>query len=411
MSGFLLRNDQVARANVIDNVSHLENTRRGVPDAENVMSIDPNVIDSVPLSDPRGESASLRAEISASLMRVVDSGSYILGAEVAAFERALAANIRVAEAVGVASGTDALVLAMLGVGVSAGDEVMTVSHTAGPTAAAIRMIGAIPVLIDVEECSYCIDPNKIESAIGPRTRAIVAVHLYGHPANMATINSIASQRRISVIEDCAQAQGATIGERQVGSFGNIACFSFYPTKILAAIGDGGALVTNDIALADRVRKLRTYGWSKPQYAALENGRCSRLDEIQAAILSLKLQMLSTNLKRRRNVAERYRSHLAGLPLVIPSERAGCGHSYHLFVIRAEARDALEAHLRASAIGTGRHYPWPVHVQPGIASCARVPEPLAVTERIAAEILSLPMFATISDTQIDRVIDAVWKFYR
>jgi dTDP-4-amino-4,6-dideoxygalactose transaminase len=375
------------------------------------MSIDPKLLETVPLSDPRGESASLRDEISASLMRVVDSGSYILGPEVAAFERALATNIRVAEAVGVASGTDALVLAMLGVGVNAGDEVITVSHTAGPTVAAIRMIGAIPVLIDVEESTYCIDPNKIERAIGPRTRAIIAVHLYGHPANMAAINSIVSQHRISVIEDCAQAQGATVGEQQVGSLGDIAGFSFYPTKILAAIGDGGALVTNNIALADRVRKLRTYGWSKPQYAALENGHCSRLDEIQAAILSLKLQTLSSNLERRRNVAERYCANLAGLPLILPSERAGCKHSYHLFVIRAEARDALEAHLRANGIGTGRHYQWPVHLQPGIASFARVPGPLAVTERIAREILSLPMFATISDTQIDRVVDAVWKFYR
>jgi dTDP-4-amino-4,6-dideoxygalactose transaminase len=312
--------------------------------------------------------------------------------------------------VGVASGTDALVLAMLGVGGNAGDEVITVSHTAGPTAAANRMIGAIPVLIEVEESSYCIDPDKIERAIGPRTRAVVAVHLYGHPANMAAINSIASQHRISVIEDCAQAQGATVGERQVGSLGDIACFSFYPTKNLGAIGDGGALVTNNVALADRVRKLRTYGWSKPQYAALENGRCSRLDEIQAAVLSLKLKLLSSNLKRRRNVAERYCANLAGLPLVLPSERAGCRHSYHLFVIRAEGRDALEAHLRANGIGTGRHYPWPVHLQPGIASFARVPEPLAVTEQIAGEILSLAMFTTISETQIDRVVDAVRKFY-
>ena len=258
-------------------------------------------------------------------------------------------------------------LQCLGLGVNAGDEVITVSHTAGPTVAAIRMIGAIPVLIDVEECSYCIDPDKIERAIGPRTRAIIAVHLYGHPANMAAINSIASQHRIPVIEDCAQAQGATIGERQVGSLGELPVLASIQQKFLPQSETAAQLVTNNIALADRVRKLRTYGWSKPQYAALENGRCSRLDEIQAAILSLKLKSLSSNLERRRNVAERYCANLAGLPLVLPSERAGCRHSYHLFVIRAEARDALEAHLRASGIGTGRHYPWPVHLQPGIAS--------------------------------------------
>jgi len=375
------------------------------------MSIDRNALEHVPLSDPGSESASLRAEILVALTRVIDSGSYILGPEVVAFESALAANIGVAHAVGVASGTDALVLALLAVGVDAGDEVIAVSHTATATVAAIRMIGAVPVLIDVDERSYCIDPDKIDAAIGPRTRAIIAVHLYGHPANMTTVKSAARHHKISVIEDCAQAQGATIGEQQVGSFGEIACFSFYPTKNLAAIGDGGAVVTNNAALADRARKLRTYGWTKPQYAEFQNGRCSRLDEIQAAILSLKLKSLSSNLQHRRNAAERYCSELATLPLVLPSERAGSRHSYHLFVVRAQARDALEAHLRARGITTGRHYPWPVHLQPGVASLARVPAPLAVTERLAGEILSLPMFATISEAQIERVADAVREFYR
>ena len=374
------------------------------------MSGDSNLSAHVPLADPRGESLNLRAEISAALMRVVDSGRYVLGPEVVEFEKALASNVGVAEAVGVGSGTDALVLALLGVGVAAGDEVITVSHTAGPTVAAIREIGAIPVLIDVEANSYCIDPIKVEPAIGPRTRAILAVHLYGHPANMAAIDVIAKRHGIPVIEDCAQAQGATVGQRQVGSLGDIGCFSFYPTKNLGAIGDGGALVSDNPVLADRVRKLRTYGWSKPQYAELENGRCSRLDEIQAAILSLKLKSLSSLVERRRQAAERYRAMLAGLPLLLPSEKNGVRHSYHLFVIRTEARDALEAHLQASGIGTARHYPWPVHVQSGLAALAKIPEPLVVTERIAGEILSLPIFATISETQIERVVDAVRKFY-
>jgi dTDP-4-amino-4,6-dideoxygalactose transaminase len=343
-------------------------------------------------------------------MRVVDSGFYILGPEVAAFEKALASNVGVAEAVGVASGTDALMLALLAAGVAVGDEVITVSHTAGPTAAAILMIGAIPVLIDVEVSSYCIDPDKIEAAIGPRTRAVLAVHLYGHPANVAAIDKVARRHGIPVIEDCAQAQGATVGERRVGSLGEIGCFSFYPTKNLGAIGDGGAVVSDNHALSDRARKLRTYGWSKPQYAELESGRCSRLDEIQAAVLSLKLKSLSSNIERRRSVARRYYADLAELPLILPSERSGCRHSYHLFVVRAEARDALEAHLKASGIGTGRHYPWPVHVQPALAARAKVPEPLEVTEQIVGEILSLPMFATMSEAQIDRVVDAVQRFY-
>ena len=375
------------------------------------MKADVKQQEGVPLSDPRGEAQTLRAEMVAALIRVVDGGRYILGPEVAGFEAALAASIGVGHAVGVASGTDALVLAMLGLGVEAGDEVITVSHTAGPTVAAIRMIGAVPVLVDVDDRTFCIDPGQAASAVSPRTRAIIAVHLYGHPANMAALKDVAHSRGLALIEDCAQAQGATIGGRQVGSFGNVGCFSFYPTKNLGAIGDGGAIVTDDPAVADRLRRLRTYGWSKPQYAELENGRCSRLDEIQAAILALKLGHLAANLERRRNAAELYRARLARLPLVLPNEQAGYRHSYHLFVVRAQRRDALEAHLRAEGIGTGRHYPWPVHVQPGIASAARVPGPLTTTETMAGEILSLPMFSTISEAQIDRVADAVRTFYQ
>jgi dTDP-4-amino-4,6-dideoxygalactose transaminase len=375
------------------------------------MGADSNSLSRVPLSDPRGETQNLRAEISDSLMRVVDSGFYILGVEVAAFEKLLAANIGTAEAIGVASGTDALVLAMLGLEVGVGDEVITVSHTAGPTVAAIRMIGATPVLVDIEAESYCIDPAKIEGAITPRTRAIIAVHLYGHPANMSAIRLVSANHGIPIIEDCAQAQGATIDGRQVGSWGEIACFSFYPTKNLGALGDGGAVVTNNAALADRVRTLRTYGWTKPQFATLEGGRCSRLDEIQAAILSIKLKALAANIEYRRAAADRYRARLAGLPVILPTERSGCRHSYHLFVVRAEARDAFEDHLRSNGIGVGRHYPWPVHLQPGLASGARIPEPLVVTEGVATEILSLPMFTTISEAQIDRVVEAVQTFYR
>jgi dTDP-4-amino-4,6-dideoxygalactose transaminase len=370
-----------------------------------------NQTDYIPLSDPRADSAGLRAEIAVCLMRVVDSGSYILGPEVAGFEKALARTIGVADAVGVGSGTDALALAMQGLGIGAGDEVITVSHTAGPTVAAIRMTGATPVLIDVEEATYCIDPAKIEPAITPRTRAVVAVHLYGHPAGMAEILRIAGRHGIAVIEDCAQSQGATIGGRQTGSLGNAGCLSFYPTKGLGAIGDGGAVVSDNAALCERLRKLRIYGWGKPQFAELESGRGSRLDEIQAAILAVKLASVPDNLKRRRDLAARYCAGLAGLPVVLPVTRDGCSHSYHLFVIRAQSRDALEAHLRDRRIATGRHYPWPVHLQPGFAAVAKVPEPLAVTERIAREILSLPMFAAMTDMQVDRVVDTIRSFYR
>lgn len=371
------------------------------------MSITPSAADPVPMTSPRSESAILRDEIAAALMRVLDGNSYILGPEVARFERALAAELGVGEVVGVASGTDALVLALLGLGIGSGDEVITASHTAGATVAAIRIVGATPVLIDVREDSYCLDPVCLQAAVSPRTKAVIAVHLYGHPADMAAIAAVG----IPVIEDCAQAQGALLDGKPVGAFGTAACFSFYPTKNLGAIGDGGALACRDAGIASRIRQLRTYGWSSPQYAELEGGRCSRLDELQAAVLSVKLKTLPAAIARRRAVAARYRSGFADLPLRLPCEAVGTEHAYHLYVVRSDRRDALESHLAASGIGTGRHYPLPVHHQPGLAAHARVPAPLNVTERISGEILSLPMFATITDSQVDRVIEAVRSFYK
>jgi dTDP-4-amino-4,6-dideoxygalactose transaminase len=370
------------------------------------MSNSPSGADPVPLASPRDENALLRTEIAAAMMRVVDGGDYILGPEVAGFEAALASQLAVKDVIGVASGTDALVLAMLALGVGAGDEVITVSHTAGPTVAAIRMIGAIPVLVDVEEASYCLDPRLLRQAVSPLTKAIIAVHLYGHPADMAAIAAIG----IPVIEDCAQAQGALLGNKPVGGFGAASCFSFYPTKNLGAIGDGGAVASNDEAVASRVRRLRAYGWSKPQFAELEGGRCSRLDELQAAILAVKLKGLQAAIARRRAVAARYREAFSDLPLKLPDEAAGVSHAYHLFVVRSERRDALQSHLSARSVASGRHYPLPVHHQPGLAAQARLPAPLPVTERISGEILSLPIFATITDAQVDRVIEAVRSFH-
>ena len=258
----------------------------------------------VPLAHPHGEAKSLRAEIAQALMRVVDGNVYILGPEVDAFEKSLAASVQAEKAVGVGSGTDALVLALLGVGVRPGndDEVITVSHTAGPTVAAIRMAGAVPVLVDINEAIYCLDPGTVKAALSPKTRAIIAVHLYGHPADIAAIRAAAPG--VPIIEDCAQAQGALSSGKPVGGLGDAGCFSFYPTKNLGAIGDGGAVTSNNAGLADEVRKLRTYGWTAPQYAELENGRCSRLDEIQAALLSVKLKALPGHIERRRAIARR-----------------------------------------------------------------------------------------------------------
>jgi dTDP-4-amino-4,6-dideoxygalactose transaminase len=362
----------------------------------------------IPLAAPLGEAQMLRSQIASALMRVIDGGQYVLGPEVANFEKALAASVEASAAIGVASGTDALVLAMLGLGVLPGDEVITVSHTAGPTVAAIRMIGAVPVLVDIEEETYCLDPKALAAATGSRTRAIIAVHLYGHPARLDDIRAAAPG--IPIIEDCAQAQGAHINNRPVGGLGDVACFSFFPTKNLGALGDGGAITCNDPDLADRIRSLRTYGWTRPQYAELEYGRCSRLDEIQAAILSVKLPALSGMIQRRRAIASLYREGLSGLPLTLPTEALGIQHAYHLYVVRTQRRDALEAHLKAQQIGTGRHYPLPVHRQPGLAAQARIQGPLTRTENISSQILSLPMFGTMTDAQVSRVVSAVQDFF-
>jgi len=362
----------------------------------------------IPFAFPAGEAQALRGEIDAALARVLDGNAYILGPEVAAFEKALAASLQVCDVIGVGSGTDALVLALVGLGIVSGDEVITVSHTSGATVAAIRMVGAIPVLVDILEDTYCLDPDDLRSALSPKTKAIIAVHLYGHPADIEAIRAAAPG--IPVVEDCAQAQGAFWQGRPAGSLGDIACFSFYPTKNLGALGDGGAVASNDAGIAARIRTLRTYGWTKPQYAELCHGRCSRLDEIQAALLSVKLKVLPDYVARRRALAARYHAGLSALPLTLPVEKPGAAHAYHLYVLRSDRRDALEQHLGNEAIGVGRHYPFPVHRQPGLASGARISGTLSVTDRIGGQILSLPMFATMSDGQADRVIAAILDFF-
>jgi len=364
----------------------------------------------VPLANPASDQASLSGEIRAAIEDVLAQGDYILGKCVRRFEAQMAENLGVSDAVGVASGTDALVLALSSLRVSSGDEVVTVSHTAGPTVAAIRMLDARPVLVDIEPDMYCLDPAKLDASIGPRTRAVLVVHLYGHPADMESILEISSKHGIPVVEDCAQAQGATFKGLPVGSMGDVGCFSFYPTKNLGAVGDGGLVVSRVPDVAARLRKLRTYGWAKPQFAELAGGRCSRLDELQAAILLLKLTLLDNAIARRRVIAHRYHAALSGLPITLPTERSNSRHSYHLYVIRSDCREALAKHLETEGISTGIHYPYPVHVQPGLSDSARIPEPLSVTERIASQILSIPLFPSMSEQQQGRVISAVRSFF-
>ncbi len=363
----------------------------------------------LPAALPGRENQLIADELMVALRAVLDSGWYILGRQVAEFEAALAHSIGTAHVIGVNSGTDALTLAVQAVAAGPRDEVITVSHTAGPTAAAILAAGCVPVLVDVDHRTYCLDPTKLEAARSPETRAVLPVHLYGHPAEMDSILSFAERHGLAVIEDCAQAQGASYGGRTVGSIGAAGCFSFYPTKNLGALGDAGAITCNDAGLARKLRQLHLYGWREPQFAEMSGGRCSRLDEIQAAILLVKLKHLSESLEQRRRLAARYQQGLAGLPILLPSAADRCVHAWNIYVVQAEDRDGLAASLRAEQVLAGRHYPYPVHQQPGF-SAARVPEPLTATERLAKQILSLPLFPGLQESEQDRVIQTIRRHY-
>ncbi len=343
------------------------------------------------------------------MRRVIASGSYILGPELDTFEKALAHSIGTEAATGVGSGTDALIFAMQAAGITRGDEVIVPSHTAGPSVAAINALSATPVFVDVEFDTACIDVNCVAAAIGPRTKAILAVHLYGHPARIGELVRLAADHGISLIEDCAQAQGARMSDRPVGSFGRFSCFSFYPTKNLGAIGDAGAVLGSADGVG-LVRQLRAYGWREPQFAEIAGGRCSRLDELQAGFLNVRLKGLDDDVRARREIARAYNERLAGLPIALPVEHQGAYHAYHLFVIKSDRRDALKEHLAKSGVMTGIHYPFPAHRQPGLAAGGRVAGPLDVTDRLQKQILSLPIFATMSVDEMDRVADAMREFF-
>jgi dTDP-4-amino-4,6-dideoxygalactose transaminase len=272
------------------------------------------------------------------------------------------------------------------------------------------MTGAVPVLVDVCADTFCMDAREVDNAIGPRTKAILPVHLYGHPADLNAIGEMARRRGVALIEDCAQAQEASIDARPVGTVGEIGCFSFYPTKTLGALGDGGMVASRDRALIERARDLRTYGWTKPQYSEIRGGICTRLDELQAAILSVKLTRLAEDVEARRRIAAHYDRALAGLPLVLPVERKGCRHVYHLYVVRSDRRDQLAEYLARDGILTGIHYRYPVHFQPGLAAGVRIAGSLQTTETVAREILSLPIYPSLPPEAQERVIVSIRAFF-
>ncbi len=349
--------------------------------------------------------------IQAAIARVVDSGAYVLGGEVERFERAFAQYCGAAHAVGVGSGTDALILALRGLGIGAGDEVITVSHTALATVAAVIATGATPVLVDVDAASYTIDPACIEAAVTAKTRAIVAVHLYGQPADLDAIGAIAKHHGLKLVEDCAQAAGARYRGRKVGGIGDMACFSFYPTKNLGAIGDGGMVTTSDPALASRVRRLRQYGWDDARQTE-DVGLNSRLDPLQAAILDVKLPFLDGDNARRAAIAARYGAGLSALPLTPPVQTAETEHVFHLYVLACDRRDALAAFVAKQGIGCAIHYPVPAHRHGGYSARVRIPAAgLPATDRLVDRILSLPIYPELGEAEVQNVVVAIRDFYR
>jgi len=360
----------------------------------------------IPFNSLRITDESLAEEVWAAANRVLQSGWFVLGPEVERFEAAFAAYHGVGHAIGVASGTDAIELALRAAGIGPGDEVVTVAHTAVPTVCAIERAGAKPVLVEIDAVSYTMDPAAAAAAVTRRTKAILPVHLYGHPADMPALTRLAERRGLLVIEDCAQAHGARLGARRVGTFGQLGAFSFYPTKNLGACGDGGAVVTNDAQLAARLRRLRSYGQTA-RYRHVERGVNSRLDEIQAAILCAKLRHLDAHNAARRALAECYDGLLEHV--VRPGIRTSgpeVEHVYHLYVVRHPQRDALQARLRARGVDTLVHYPVPVHLQEAYADLGYGRGELPVTESIAAEILSLPLYAGLTRAEVETVAAAV-----
>lgn len=366
----------------------------------------------VPFGDLKRQHAALQLELEAAFRRVLDSGWFVLGAEVAAFEAEFAAACGVTHTVGVASGAEALYLALAALDLAPGDEVITVANACMYELAAILQARARPVLVDVDASTQTMSPCALEAAITPRTRAIMPVHLFGRLADMPAICAIAAHHNLPVVEDAAQAHGsfardAAGRERRAGQWGRCACFSFYPSKNLGALGDAGAIVTDDADLAARLRRLRMYGWASKYHTVDQGGRNSRLDELQAALLRVKLPHLAAGNAARRERAAWYAELLEGLPLALPSDEPG--HSYHLYVItlpdRAR-RDALRAHLAAGGIGCDVHYPTPAHLQPAFVELGYGPGSLPVTEELAGRILSLPLFPELSRAEVELVAAAV-----
>ncbi len=361
----------------------------------------------VPLVDLQAQYRSIKPEIDAAIAGVLERGTFVLGPEVEAFEKESAAYCGTEHGIGVASGTDALELILRAYGIGPGDEVITPAYSFVATALAVVLVGAKPVFVDVEPETCNIDAKLLRKAITPRTKAIIAVHLYGHPFDVTPVAAIAKEAKVKLVEDCAQAIGAIANGKRVGSFGDAAAFSFYPSKNLGAYGDGGLVVTSDRSLAERLRALRWYG-SADRTTVTELGRNSRLDELQAAILRVKLRHIERWNAARAKHAEKYTELFKQRALnraVFPLQRPGCRHVYHLYPLRIPGRDALRQALQKQGIATQVHYSYTLAEQPVLAKIAGAGS-FPVAESIARTVLSLPLYPELTDAQIATVVDAV-----
>jgi len=363
----------------------------------------------IPAFDYLRELAEYRPQLEAALRRVVDSGSLILGPEVRSFEEEFARLVGMQHAIGVASGTDAISLALRALGVGNGDGVVTVANTAVPTVSAIRAVGGLPVFVDIDPVTLQMSVERLRDVLSstrtPRISCILPVHLHGQAADMQGIRSIANEYHLPIVGDCAQAHGTLIGEQHVAAWSEIGCFSFYPTKNLAAFGDGGMCVTNSRELAETLRELRQYGFRQERIAYRE-GVCSRLDELQAALLRVRMQYFLTAQQRRQRIATDYQRGLADCELSVPMAVAGTTHGWHQFVVRSSRRLAVCAALQRAQIGFGIHYPWPIHLMPAYEFLGYHAGDLPHTELAADEILSLPLFPGLREEEVERVIQTV-----
>ncbi len=361
----------------------------------------------VPMVDLKAQYARIREEVDRAVLDVLASSQYIKGEECSRFEQEFAAWCGAAHAVGVANGTDALTVALRAYGVGPGDEVVTVANTFIATGEAILLNGARPVFVDVDPVTYTMDPAAVERALTPRTKLILPVHLYGHPADMPALGAIAARHGLPVLEDAAQAHGAEVNGRRAGALGHAACFSFYPGKNLGAYGDAGAVVSSDAAFLDKVARIANHGGGVHKYDNVLLGTNSRLDTVQAAVLRIKLRQLERWNAERRAVVATYDRALAGVPgVVLPTERTGCRSAWHLYTIRVPERDRVQAHLAERKIATAVHYPRPIHLQPAMASAGGKAGDLPVSEQLSREVLCLPLYPELPRETAERIAGEV-----